>query len=220
MKIYWGVSMFDRLGRVLVLAPHTDDGELGCGASIARFIEEGDDVFYAAFSTADESLPEGLPPGTLAGELRAATAILKIPNANVLVYDYEVRKLNYVRQEILEGLVRLREDIRPDLVLMPCPHDVHQDHSTVAAEGLRAFKKVSILGYELPWNTIEFNAQAFVGVTSAQVETKVSALGAYGSQAGKDYMQADFIRGWARMRGVQIGAQLAEAFEVIRWVIV
>jgi len=97
---------------------------------------------------------------------------------------------------------------------------VHQDHSTVAAEGLRAFKKVSILGYELPWNTIEFNAQAFVHVTPAQVETKVSALAAYGSQVGKDYMQADFIRGWARMRGVQIGAQLAEAFEVIRWVIV
>lgn len=42
-----------------VLAPHTDDGELGCGTSIARFVEEGADVFYAAFSTADQSLPEG-----------------------------------------------------------------------------------------------------------------------------------------------------------------
>ena len=205
--------------RILVLAPHTDDGELGCGASIARFIEEGDDVFYVAFSTANQSLPSGRPPGTLAQELRAATAVLGIPQENVLIYDYEVRKLNYVRQEILECLVRLREDVRPDLVFMPCPHDVHQDHSTVAAEGLRAFKKVSLLGYELPWNTIEFNAQAFVGVTPAQVDTKVSALAAYGSQAGKDYMQADFIRGWARMRGVQIGARLAEAFEVIRWVV-
>ena len=205
--------------RVLVLAPHTDDGELGCGASIARFVQEGADVFYAAFSTADLSLPEGLPSGTLAGELRAAATILGIPEANVLIYDYEVRKLSYERQEILERLIQLREDIRPNLVFMPCSHDVHQDHSTVAAEGLRAFKKVSILGYELPWNTIEFNAQAFVGVTPAQLETKVSALGAYGSQAGKDYMQVDFIRGWARMRGVQIGAQLAEAFEVIRWVI-
>ena len=209
----------DDMRRVLVLAPHTDDGELGCGASIARFVEEGADVFYAAFSTANQSLPEGRPPGTLAQELRVATAILGIPQENVLIYDYEVRKLNYVRQEILERLVRLREDVRPDLVLMPCPHDVHQDHSTVAAEGLRAFKKVSLLGYELPWNTIEFNAQAFVGVTSAQVETKVSALAAYGSQAGKDYMQADFIRGWARMRGVQIGARFAEAFEAIRWVV-
>jgi LmbE family N-acetylglucosaminyl deacetylase len=212
--------MLDGIGRVLVLAPHTDDGDLGCGASIARFVEEGADVFYAAFSTADQSLPEGLPPGTLAQELRAATAILGIPQKNVLVYDYEVRKLSYVRQEVLECLVSLRDAIRPELVLMPCPHDVHQDHSTVAAEGLRAFKKVSILGYELPWNTVEFNAQAFVGVTSVQVETKVCALGAYRSQASKDYMHADFIRGWARMRGVQIGAQLAEAFEVIRWVIV
>jgi LmbE family N-acetylglucosaminyl deacetylase len=211
--------MRDGIGRVLVLAPHTDDGELGCGASIARFVEEGADVFYAAFSTADQSLPEGLPPGTLARELRAATAVLRIPDVNVLVYDYEVRKLSYVRQEILERLVQLRDDVQPDLVFMPCPHDVHQDHSTVAAEGLRAFKKVSILGYELPWNTVEFSAQAFVGVTSEQVERKVSALSAYRSQVDKDYMQADFIRGWARMRGVQIGTRLAEAFEVIRWVI-
>ena len=39
---------------ILILAPHTDDGELGCGGSISRFIEEGKNVFYAAFSTAEK----------------------------------------------------------------------------------------------------------------------------------------------------------------------
>ena len=38
--------------RVLVLAPHTDDGELGCGGTISRMVEEGREVYYAAFSTA------------------------------------------------------------------------------------------------------------------------------------------------------------------------
>ena len=38
--------------KVLVLAPHTDDGEIGCGGTIARFIEEGADVYYVAFSSA------------------------------------------------------------------------------------------------------------------------------------------------------------------------
>lgn len=46
--------------KVLVLAPHTDDAELGCGASIARFIEEGSDILVAAFSSAEESLPVGV----------------------------------------------------------------------------------------------------------------------------------------------------------------
>ncbi len=40
--------------RILVLAPHTDDGEFGCGGSIAKFIEAGKEVFYAAFSTAEK----------------------------------------------------------------------------------------------------------------------------------------------------------------------
>ena len=51
--------------KILILAPHTDDGELGCGGSIARFIEEGKDVYYVAFSTAEESVEHGLPKNIL-----------------------------------------------------------------------------------------------------------------------------------------------------------
>ena len=52
--------------RVLVLAPHTDDGEFGCGATLARLVDGGTDVRYVAFSIATRSLPEGFPPDTLA----------------------------------------------------------------------------------------------------------------------------------------------------------
>src|SRR6185437_5104743 len=52
--------------RALVLAPHTDDGEFGCGGTMARLVEEGADVRYVAFSIATRSLPEGFPPDTLA----------------------------------------------------------------------------------------------------------------------------------------------------------
>ena len=51
--------------KILILAPHTDDGEFGCGGSIAKFIDQGAEVTYAAFSTAEESLPPDLPPDTL-----------------------------------------------------------------------------------------------------------------------------------------------------------
>ena len=80
---------WDDMRRVLVLAPHTDDGELGCGASIAQFVEAGASVFLATSSIADESLPEGLSAGTLARELRASTAVTGIPQENVLVYVYD-----------------------------------------------------------------------------------------------------------------------------------
>ena len=63
---------------VLVLGPHTDDGEFGCGGTIARLIEEGKEVFYATFSCAEESVPEGLPKDILLKEVKAASKILGI----------------------------------------------------------------------------------------------------------------------------------------------
>ena len=80
----------------------------------------------------------------------------------MVIYNYQVRKLNYARQEILEDLIRHRNDIFPDLVLMPSLNDIHQDHSTIAQEGLRAFKNTTILGYELIWNNLNFNTTSFI----------------------------------------------------------
>ena len=209
--------MFDTK-RILILAPHTDDGELGCGGSIARFLEEGKEVYYVAFSTAEDSVPEGLPKNILETEVKEATKILGIPSSNLIIYKFQVRKLNYVRQEILEELVKMKREIKPDLVFIPSPNDLHQDHQTVAIEGIRAFKQVSILGYELPWNNIKFNTQAFIKLEDRHIIKKIEALKAYKSQSFRDYLTEDFIWSLAKTRGVQIGSKYAETFEVIRWV--
>ena len=130
-----------------------------------------------------------------------------------------VRKLNYVRQEILEELIRVRDIIKPDLVLMPGSKDIHQDHLTIYNEGLRAFKFTSILGYELIWNNLSFSTDCFIQVTEAQLGRKIDALDAYVTQRGKPYMDPDFIRSLARVRGTQIGVKYAEAFEVVRIIV-
>jgi len=207
-----------RVKKVLVLAPHTDDGELGCGGTIVKFIEEDTQVYYAAFSTADKSVPKGLPKGILKTEVRKAVSVLGIPSNNLFIYDYEVRKLNYSRQSILEDLVVLRKDLNPEIVFMPSPHDIHQDHSTIAVEGLRAFKTNILLGYELPWNNLQFHSQCFVKLKENHLKIKVNALSEYYSQKGKDYMSKEYIFSLAKARGVQIGAEFAECFEVLRWV--
>jgi len=211
--------MIEHFSRVLVLAPHTDDGELGCGGTIARLREAGVQVVYAAFSTARQSLPAGLPDDTLKHEVVAATARLGIPREDLRIFDYEVRKLSYSRQDVLEDLVRIRREYAPDLVFMPSLHDVHQDHTTVAEEGLRAFKGVTLLGYELIWNNLTFITNCFVRLEERHVERKAQALSEYSSQSDKAYASLDFIRSLARTRGVQIGAEFAECFEVVRWVI-
>ena len=204
--------------RVLVLAPHTDDGELGCGGTISRMVEEGREVYYAAFSTAAESVPPPFPPDILEKEVREGTKVLGIPAANLLVYKYKVRHLPHMRQEILEELVRMKREIDPGTVFLPSAQDLHQDHQTVHIEGLRAFKTVTVLGYELPWNNLSFDYRHFCVLTREHVQTKIAALRCYQSQQHRPYTQEDFIWSWARTRGGQIMVEYAEAFDVLRWV--
>lgn len=204
---------------VLVLAPHTDDGELGCGGTIARFVEEGKLIYYAAFSTASDSVPQPFPPDILEKEVREATRTLGIPEQNLFLFDYQVRKLEYQRQEVLEDLIKLKRKIDPEIVFLPCANDLHQDHITIYNEGLRAFRQCTVLGYELPWNNITFHTRHFVFLEERHVEKKFEALRCYCSQLNRHYVDRDFIYGLARTRGVQLGTEYAEAFDVIRWVL-
>ena len=207
--------------KVLAIAPHTDDVELGAGATLAHFVSEGVDLHVAVFSTARDSLPEGHDPDTLTKEFREAMAILGVPEENISVFNFPVRRLSYFRQDVLEILVQLRDKIKPDCVLVPSTSDLHQDHQVLSSEGLRAFKYVTMFGYELPWNHINFSAQTFVRVTSQEMDIKIAMLSCYKSQIiqNKKYFDPSFIRSLAVVRGVQINGEFAEAFEVLRFVI-
>ena len=201
---------------MLVLAPHTDDGEFGCGGTMARLVEQGCDVRYVAFSIATRSLPEGFPPDTLSREVREATLELGIKPENLTVKDFDVRTFPDHRQEILELLIGIWNDWEPDLVFQPSLHDIHQDHQTIAAEGLRAFKRTTILGYEIPWNNFDFSYQAYFALQEAHIERKVAALEKYASQQHRRYANGEYVRNLARTHGINVNLEYAEVFQVYR----
>jgi LmbE family N-acetylglucosaminyl deacetylase len=203
--------------RALVLAPHTDDGELGCGGTLALLANSGCHVRYIAFSVANRSLPAGFPLDTLAHEARDATSVLGI--SDIVLHDFDVRTFPEHRQEILELLVEETKDYRPDVVFQPSPSDMHQDHQTVAKEGLRAFKRTTVLGYLLPWNTSGFSDDCYIAFGEQELEQKVEAVGKYASQRHRSYTDPDYIRSLARVHGVTIGRPYAEVFKVSRLVI-
>jgi LmbE family N-acetylglucosaminyl deacetylase len=202
--------------RVLFLGAHTDD-EFGCSGALARFLDEGMDVHYAAFSPCEESVPPGFPRDVLRKESKAAATRLGIPARNWRLYSFRVRYFPEKRQDLLEELVRLRDEVKPDLLLVPATSDIHQDHQTVCREGIRAFKHITVLGYELPMNTITFKHACFIRLEEKHLRTKIASLACYESQKFRSYTEESFIRGLARVRGVQAGVDYAEAFEVIRW---
>ena len=57
--------MSDSFQKILILAPHTDDGEFGCGASINKWVEEGKEVYYATFSACKQSVLPQFPEDIL-----------------------------------------------------------------------------------------------------------------------------------------------------------
>ena len=143
---------------------------------------------------------------------------LGIPQKNIKTLRYRVRQFPSYRQDILEDLIKIKNIINPDLVFIPCSFDIHQDHKTIYEEGIRAFKKTSILGYELPWNNLEINTRCYVKLEEVDIINKINAIESYKSQSFRNYTDKEYIRALAQIRGRQIDLALAESFEVIRLV--
>lgn len=206
--------MFDPQ-KILILAPHTDDGELGCGGTIAKFCAEGREVHYVAFCSVPQP-PSAVDEHTLKLECKKATSILGIPASRLKIRNYVIRELPEKRNKILQEMLELNTEIKPDLVLLPAVSDIHQDHQVIHQEGMRAFKNTSFAGYELPWNNYSIHTNFFIRLTEAEINKKIESLKVYESQASKNYMTAEFIRSLAKVRGVQANSMYAEAFEVYR----
>ena len=208
--------------RTLFISPHTDDVELGAGGTLIKLHEGGNEILWVVFSTAEASLPSDAPKDTLRLEFIDVARSIGLKEKDYRIFDFKVRYLPDHRQEILEEMVRLRKEYAPDLIIGPSLNDNHQDHEVVAREMLRAFKDcASIICYELPWNHIRFNTQMFVKIDQRHLDQKIELLKKYHSQLelGRAYFSEEYIRGWARMRGVQVRSEFAEAFEVIRWIL-
>ncbi len=203
--------------KALILAPHIDDAEFGCGGMIHRLVSAGCEVHYLAFSDCRASIPDGYDADILRQELAKAKEVLGISSATVL--DFEVRRFTDYRQEILQAMVDFGRSKMPDLVLTPSREDIHQDHQVVCMECIRAFKHTTIMGYELPWNCLKLSSEVLVTLTEENLKKKIEAIQCYLSQSHRPYYNEEYIRSLAHTVGLRIGKQWAEAFEVIRWVV-
>ncbi|HEX3031696.1 MAG TPA: PIG-L deacetylase family protein [Bacillota bacterium] len=204
---------------VLVLAPHADDAEFGCGGTIAKFLEANRSVHCVVFSANKRSIPPGFGEDALKQELMDSMQALGIPADRQILLDYQVRDFPGKRQEILDTLIQLKSSINPDLVILPSLLDIHQDHQTIVQEGVRAFKDCTLLGYEEPWNNLRFDHTCFIKLEERHLAKKLAAIKCYRSQAFRYFNQQDFLTGLARVRGTQIKCQYAELFQVIRLII-
>lgn len=193
------------MNKVLVIGAHVDDESIGCGGTISKMINAGDEVRVIAFSLCDKA--------ELSDEFYEAVFILEVDGTAL---NFNFRTFSEHRQDILQVLIDLQKEFQPDIVLTHSTCDFHQDHRVISEETIRAFKHSTIFGYELPWNNIVSKHQCTVELTKEHLNKKIEAIYVYKSQCEKKYTDPENIRSWAKMRGMQGGCEYAEAFEVIK----
>lgn len=205
--------------KVVLFSPHTDDCEFGMGGTLHNLVKSDCEIYWVICSNPAKSLPAKFPPETLIREQKKSAAKLGVAIENLIFWDFEVRNFPAQRQEILECMVRLSRQHNFDAAFCPSQNDWHQDHMTVSSEVRRAFKKITILGYDLPWNNFQSDHNLLVPLSREDIEVKISSLNAYASQGHRPYMDAEFVRSIARVRAAPLDCEYAEAFEVIRMVV-
>jgi len=205
---------------ILTVSPHPDDVELGCGASVRKQVLFGSVVHHVILSDcSDTFIKTKFLPNTLVKESTKALKILGVGKSHIYAFRQINKHFSEESRKIFEILEHLKDTLHPDLVIMPSLVDTHEDHQVVAQQTLHVFRRnTSIISYEQPWNTVRFTPNLFVKLSAENLQIKCRALRIFESQRflGRGYFDESFIRGWARMRGMQIDAQYAEAFEIVK----
>jgi len=196
--------------KILAIAPHIDDVELGAGGTVYH-LGKNNQLWYVGLS-----LPPLVEPAVFSAEFERSSAVLGLIPDRVILKDFDPRDLFASRGEILQLLYDLGKDIKPDIALIPSSSDIHQSHEVVHAEARRALKYSSILGYELPWNNFNFKMDAFISLDHTSVMKKVEAIDCFTTQRDRMFFANRIVEDLARVRGKQIGVDYAECFEVIR----
>lgn len=204
--------MIRNISQALVLAPHPDDAELGCGATIARLLDA--DARVTILMLSDRGEPSWFSEALEAAKLLAAESQgIAVETLHLTVFHFPEE-----RQTLLRQLEHWRDELEPDVVLAPADGDTHQDHETALKEARRAFKGVTLLTYEIMRSTYWFCPRVFVPVSADQVRRKAQSVACYATQRGKRYTAAEAIEGLARNRGAQCDADYAEAFGA-EWIV-
>ena len=197
--------------KVLFIGAHPDDIELGCGAFIAN-IADSTEVLCVTLS--DNQKNPALQ--SVVEEHYRSMAVLGVPRDHDRVEAFETRRFPHVRQEILEYLFQLNRQFRPEIVFVHTKADIHQDHNVVTEEALRAFRGITLLGFDALRSSYGFFPHFLVEVTEQDMERKVQALMEYNTYGEKYYFDPSVLRATLIRHGALSERPFAEGFDILR----
>jgi LmbE family N-acetylglucosaminyl deacetylase len=199
----------DRLS-VLCLGAHSDDIEIGVGATLLSLMARGVrlDVLWCVLSGVGEREREA--------RSSAAEFLSEAASAKVEVMSFRDGFFPEQGEPIKIWFEALKTRFDPDLILTHKRDDAHQDHRQVSRLTWNTFRDHCILEYEIPkWDGDIGQPNLYVPVSAAALQRKIDLLMLYfGSQRSKQWFDEETFRGLARLRGMECRApeRYAEAF--------
>jgi LmbE family N-acetylglucosaminyl deacetylase len=193
----------------LFLAAHMDDETLCCGGTIAKLKEQGEEVYVIVMSQLYND-------NNHTDEFKCAMSIYGIDSDHYDIADFETRNFNKSRQQILQYLIDSVSVNDTDLVVFThSKSDIHADHSTLANESLRAFKKQNLITYTAEWNQLKSESNYYIEVSEEHMAKKLEAMVCYKSQQHRPYFDKTFTYSRALLAGAKIGVKYAEPFRIV-----
>ena len=196
---------------ILFLGAHPDDIELGCGALIHNIAGQSDVLCVTLSDNQKNPLLQNI-----VGEHYGSMGVLGVPREKIVVGQFNTRVFHDARQEILEFFLKLRKDFAPDIIFVHSRADVHQDHNTMTDEALRAFRGITLLGFDVVRSSYGFFPHFLVEVSEADVEAKLEALSQYKTYADKYYFERELLRATMVRHGALAERAYAEGFDILR----
>jgi len=197
--------------RICFLGAHPDDIELGCGALIAAISDKSIITCVTLSDNQKNPLLSGL-----VDEHFNSMLSLGISRPKILLETFETRRFPSQRQEILEYLIRINNTVKPDIVFVHTRADLHQDHNTVTEEALRAFRGITLLGYDVIRSSYGFFPNLLIPVAEKDMQAKLTALSKYTTYSGKYYFEPDLTRSTLVRNGALCESKYAEGFDTLR----
>jgi LmbE family N-acetylglucosaminyl deacetylase len=197
--------------RVLFLGAHPDDIELGCGALLHHIVRQTE---VLCVTLSDNQKNPDLQ--NVKSEHFDSMSVLGVPKERIVLGPFTTRVFPDARQEILEYFLGLRRDFKPDLIFVHSKQDVHQDHLTMTDESLRAFRGITVLGFDVVRSSYGFFPHFLVEVTEEDVNRKIEALACYETYRDRYYFNRELTRSIMVRHGALAECPFAEGFDILR----
>lgn len=197
--------------RVLFLGAHPDDIELGCGALLHHIVKQTE---VLCVTLSDNQKNPDLQ--NVKNEHFESMAVLGVAKEKIVLGPFTTRVFPDARQEILEYFLSLRRDFKPDLIFVHSKQDVHQDHLTMTDEALRAFRGITVLGFDVVRSSYGFFPHFLVEVSEEDVNKKIEALSCYETYRDRYYFNSELTRSIMVRHGALAERRFAEGFDILR----